>query len=192
MEQLVTCQSCGHQVSAASKFCNECGQRRDVPVLTRQTLTGDPPVYDRRTESTRPRCPGCGGESFRKLSLIHDGGVSHTSSATNGVGVGLGGGIGIGSAKSRGVSVTELARKAAPPQPMKVGALAFFGFIIGFFLVAMLPAGTPGIIAFLLIVGLPVAAGVYASQQNKKYWVPAYAAWQRKFMCERCGEIFAL
>jgi hypothetical protein len=188
--ELVSCQSCGHRMDAASKFCNECGQRRDVPVLTRQTLTGDPPVYDRRSE-TRARCPGCGGEQFRKLSLIHDGGVSHTSSATKGVGVTLGGGIGIGSAKSRGMNVTELARKAAPPEKISLLKAVGAGLFFGFFVAAMLPQGWE-ILALLAFLALPIGAGYWVVKYNRETWAPAYAAWQKRFMCDRCGEVFAL
>jgi hypothetical protein len=186
----VQCMSCKSMVNEQAKFCGECGQRRDVPVLTREAV-GGPPVYDRRTESTRPRCPGCAGETFRKLSLVVSSGVSHVSTRSSGLGVGLGGGIAVGGANTRGVHVTELARKVSPPQPMSVFKAVLLGFLIGAVLSAMMPAGA-SVVAGLLVLAGPIVGGYIAVQHNRNVYAPAYTAWERKFMCDRCGEIFTL
>lgn len=188
--QLVQCLSCGHQVDEATKFCPECGLRRDVPVLTRQSVAG-PPVYDRRTESTRPRCPGCAGEQFRKLSLVFSSGISHVNTRSSGLGVSLGGGVGVGGASTKGVHVTELARKVAPPEPMSLWKAGLIGFVLGAIVVAMLPAGV-GPYATLLVWIVPIGTVWYARKHNREVYAPAYAAWERKFMCDRCGEVFSL
>ena len=189
--QLVSCQSCGHQVAAAVKFCPECGQRRDLPVLSRESLSGALPIQARRTESTRPRCPGCAGEQFRKLSLIYAAGVSHVSTTTGGVGLSLGGAIGLGRAVTEGSHVTELARQAAPPEPMSVTLMAGVTALVGL----LLGLGFGSVWAGLVLV-VPVlfggATAYWVMKYNREVFVPAYSRWERTFMCERCGEIFTL
>ena len=108
---------------------------------------------------------------------------------TSGVGIGLGGGIGFGSAKTTGVHVTELARKAAPPRRMRVIVSGVWGFVGGFvvgFIVASRWASGPMAVAFL---GAG-AATWFAVNHNRTVWRPAMNRWSRSFMCERCGIVF--
>ena len=43
-----------------------------------------------------------------------------------------------------------------------------------------------------LPIGLGGALGYWATKYNREVFTPAYARWQLKFMCDRCGEIFTM
>ena len=113
------------------------------------------------------------------------------NTSSRGIGVGLGGGIGLGGASTKGVHVTELARKVSPPQPMNVFKAIVLGFVIGLVLSAVMPSGA-AVVGGLLVIAAPIVGAYIAIQHNRNVYAPALAAWERKFMCDRCGEVFTL
>ena len=183
---LASCPSCGHTDEDTRKFCAECGMGFAVATAERNVA----PSYDRRDVASRMTCPGCGSEQFKKLSLIRDAGVSHVSTKSGGLGVGLGGSIGIGAAKTTGQHVTELARKAAPPEPKSVAMYLFVGLIAGAVLGGMISSAWTNAPGAFALIGAGVAF-YKVSAYNQGEYQNLMRAWSQKFMCERCGEVFA-
>ena len=110
---LVTCPDCGKEVSDSAPACVGCGRPMEsAPAPTEPSARADPlspPAWE---------CPGCGGSQFKKFSLLYEEHRSTSTSKTTGLGLGLGAGglgLGVGGAKSKGISMTELARRVSPP-----------------------------------------------------------------------------
>lgn len=126
-------------------------------------------------------CTQCNSDQLRKLSLVFESGLSHTSSRTTGVGFGLGGGLGVGSARTHGTSVTATAAKAAPPRkrPLTWPIIALIVFGLW---------GTTPKSYEMLIVAVIAAIVVYNRYRfNSQVWPGLYNTWDRSYLCERCG-----
>lgn len=131
---LVTCVDCGKQISDAAPACIHCG--RPMKDLSRFH-----PIAASQPESQRSnavfRCPKCGSDDVRRLSVVHASGLSTTQSSSSAVGLGVSdeGDLGLagGVLSSSGTQETALARAAAPPTPMTVstGPAATGGAITG-------------------------------------------------------------
>jgi len=76
---------------------------------------------------------------------------------------------------------------AAPPEPMGMGlalALALVGIVVA------LAAGTFGAIAGLLMIAVSGVAVFGAWRHNHDEYPRLLQAWEKTFMCQRCGERF--
>lgn len=74
-------------------------------------------------------CSNCGGTNLRKLSLVHEMGLTFVNGTASGVGVGAGRrgiGVGVSTVRSRGAHTTATAMRAAPPAKKRYGWAAFF------------------------------------------------------------------
>jgi len=113
--------------------------------------------------------------------LIHESGLSFTTSTTQGVGIGTG--LLVGRGVSQGTQMTALSARAAPPWRRQYGAQV--ALAIGAALAAVafsIPALWIGVVVF-------GAAAVVSMRWNATVWPHLYAMWDRRFLCERCGSV---
>ncbi len=139
------------------------------------------------------QCPHCHSDNIQKLSVVYEHGTQNiqTTGRTRGSGIGFGGGglgAGIGSARTttKGKSQSIAAKNAAPPDKKKIIIpIAMMG--VGLLIIKFIHV-FPGL--------LFIAGGGFIFwkfwQYNKNTYPPLYQQWQRSWLCNRCGEIFAL
>ena len=141
-------------------------------------------------------CPACHSRQTKRLSVVYEQGLSviNTSSNTGGVGLGFGGlGVGIARSRTRGVSQTALSQKAAPPAKMGCAKPLVTIFVVYAFLNIFDSQGAN--VANALAAGwlcCSVAAITIVSNYNSKTWPPLKAAWDRTYLCTRCGHMFTV
>lgn len=188
---LVQCPDCGKSVSDKAQHCIHCG----CP-MQYETATSQHPIATSHhpAEPSAQKCPKCGGSAFKKFSLIYEEqrSTGTAKSSTLGVGIGSGGAIGVGGASTstNSVSLTDLARRVAPPVEQHpssdlagVGGVVIgfvIGLIAGSFVLGMFAAAIGGIlIHYFLTVK-------YGPKMKADYEV-AYTQWDKQFLCLQCG-----
>lgn len=131
-------------------------------------------------------CPQCKSDNVQKLSVIYDAGTHkiNTTSSTFGSGVGNRGGFGIGTATTRtqGTSQTKAAEKAAPPKKKNYMWAAII-IAVGLFL-------SIESIAFILVLPIGGYLAYRAYTYNSVNYPPLFSAWEKQWMCNKCGEIY--
>jgi predicted RNA-binding Zn-ribbon protein involved in translation (DUF1610 family) len=118
-------------------------------------------------------CPRCGSAEVRRLSLIHQAGL--TASEKNGA----------------GRMQTVLSKNAAPPamKPrLSWAVLAIASFVV---VVVSLPGETPKTLVPLAVAAFAMAKWLRAVWYNNMVYPGLYSLWEKSFMCGRCGEVFA-
>ena len=159
-----------------------------------------PPEPSSKPDSTSLpawECPKCGGSEIKKFSLLYEEHRSTSTSKTTAVGLGLGAGglgVGVGGASSRGISMTDLARRVSPPAfvPQRLdGTVTAFITLLGMAAVFLaylvwgfLGAGLASPVA--LFVGVFVAAMLSPSEPDPRYRA-ASRRWNQSYLCLRCG-----
>lgn len=128
-------------------------------------------------------CTQCNSGEIRKLSLVFESGLSHTSSRTTGVGFGLGGGLGIGSARTHGTAVTATAAKAAPPQRRPLTWPIISLIVFGLWGLA------PHAQAMFVLAAIAAIIVFNRHRLNTQVWPGLYDTWDRSYLCERCGSM---
>src|SRR5687768_9055346 len=92
---LIECPDCGRQVSDSAALCIHCGRPMQNPGVPKPELqsTDSPAKF---------RCSECGGNAFKKYSLIWDEQRSSGIASSNTIGIGLAasGGLGVGGART--------------------------------------------------------------------------------------------
>ena len=206
-EMTQTCPSCGSTVPRAAKICGACNSYlpREAAVVQPQPIVASALGEATRTHSAmRVECPRCGSEQVQKLSVIYESGVAvvDTTSAGYGIGAtgqGLGGGF--GAAATRGVQVTALAAKAAPPARRNTGRPAIWMLFCGFlpFMLhwfesnGLSPAAPPMVMySSFGIAALAFSILVSNSFWNSTEWPKLYQHWERMYMCNRCGTMLVV
>src|SRR5262245_26473782 len=136
-------------------------------------------------------CTKCGSSEVRRLSLIYEEGLSHsaTQSQTAFGGAAFGS---TASTFSTGTSQTALSKKAAPPTKQHTILWALLVGFLGFCTLA-------GVVNFsfwaLVFGGLTYLAAMKtlkAKAYNAAVFPGERARWERSFMCNRCGGVFAV
>ena len=141
-------------------------------------------------------CPACQSRQTKRLAVVYEQGLSTINAASNTTGLGLGsGGLGVGIARSktRGVSQTVQSKKAAPPEKMGYAKPLLLVFVLYAFLNIFDSLGAN--VANILAAGwlcASVACIAIISNYNSKTWPPLKAAWDRTYLCTRCGHMFTV
>jgi hypothetical protein len=127
-------------------------------------------------------CPNCNSDNIQAFRVAYENGASVSVGKSTGVGVGFSGGgigVGVGSATNTTASMSLIAQKMAPPRLQ----------------------GMPGWFKLLMIVSvvlLPLAfvlwftLGKKIQKENKALHDKQMAAWERSWLCFKCGNAFAL
>jgi hypothetical protein len=157
-----------------------------------------PAMATEHVVDTHLRCPQCGSDDTRKVSLVYGEGTSSISGSVRTYGRSSDGGTGYSFGNLSGSQQTELSRRLAPPaqkqhSPRAVAALFVTLMVVSF--VVLTNGGTPvGVMA----IGLPIAfLAFYAANGDTRAWneteLPKLRAeWERKFLCRRCGVVFEI
>ena len=124
-------------------------------------------------------CSNCNSPDVRKLSLVYESGLSFLNTTTTGAG--FGGAFAVGGAQTKGTQMTATSAKAAPPQKRSNNTAVGFLVISGLLGLAWHFWFIATALALLSIIG--------TNKYNKEQWPPLYAAWDRQYMCGRCGAI---
>jgi hypothetical protein len=135
-------------------------------------------------------CPNCRSTDLKKIPLVYAAGVHDTRGRI--FGWLLGNGLWLG--RYRGTSQSRLSTMLSPPRKLPYG-LPIALWLLGFFpLMVFVVRGklswTMGLIAsvyLFLLPALPIAAFAYNSFVYRR----KYAAWERTFVCQRCGTLLA-
>jgi len=141
-------------------------------------------------------CPKCGTDNVRSVPLIYAEGTTRVEVAAAYIGTKDNYGV----APMFGSSQTLAARRLSPPARKSAEwvagwiVIALAAFIVG----AMFYWGREsyGLGGMLMVVGPIVgimgamATASNVREYNESVWEPAYEAWQRSFLCQRCGTIF--
>lgn len=189
---LVTCPDCGKQVSDAAPACVGCGRPMDgiSASTTRSALVA-------AGQEDSWRCPQCGGSEFKKFSLLYDENRSVLNSKTKALGVGYGPGglgVGVGGATTSGVSMSDLAKRVAPPNRAEMAknddsvALGMIvAFVIAFLVYATVSLGW-AVIAFVVSAfGAALVLGLRQAPAVETRYKAAFSKWSNSYLCLRCG-----
>ncbi|HEX8431190.1 MAG TPA: hypothetical protein VF625_07875 [Longimicrobium sp.] len=205
---LISCEDCGHSVSTRAVACPQCGcpgagaslalAPFAAPLPPAAPDSNDvlpaayasPPLPALAAEPGHPRvalsCPQCGSDNVRRLALIYREGLTQVSLATGGAGAGWGGAGGLAAGTS-GRQQTMASVGAAPPVPTGMGlglALGLLGVLLA------VGAGTMGIVVGLVLLAVSGVAVYGAWNHNQAEYPRLLQAWEKTFMCQRCGERF--
>jgi DNA-directed RNA polymerase subunit RPC12/RpoP len=201
---LITCPDCGSKVSDRASACIHCGRPADSPQVAASVGLSQGKQAGPQGAKSGYACPRCSGEDVKKLSIVHASGSSNLQAMTLVGGAGIGGGelgVGIGAAHTSGIQQTTLSSKVAPPLQRRAMSSAGITFYLICFLSLIFSwvtdVGGPesylwgiGSIACLIVVVVRVHQRRAAMTWNETEWPLLRAAWDRSFMCMRCGHIW--
>lgn len=146
-------------------------------------------------------CPKCGSDHIQTFQMIWDSGTSTAVHDTTGVGVGVGSGggigLGFGGARTQSASVSTLAAKVAPPTAKAIPKFFYFGLVMGALMVLIVKPPTISEMIVVKILGVAAIAGcgynIFRIQKwNKEELPPLVAAWEKQWLCHKCGNSFTL
>jgi len=140
-------------------------------------------------------CPSCNSENTQRLEVIFEHGTDHittTSKTSVRPFMRL---LPSAKAKTRttGIAMSKAAQKAAPP--FKKGyKTPVIGLLIGLGAILYQFGGDFNTLWFIL--GLAAAGGFgwllfTAIRYNVQRWPSDHSAWQKRWMCNKCGVVFA-
>jgi len=136
-------------------------------------------------------CKSCGSSQVRRLSMIYEEGLSHSATQSQTAFGGAGFGT-TASTFSTGTSQTALSKKAAPPTKKHTILLALLAGFLGFCTVAGLANFSFWALVFGGLTYLAVMKTLKAKAYNAMVFPQEHARWERSFMCNRCGGVFAI
>lgn len=189
---LIECPDCGKQISDAAPACLGCGRPNSGSNV--QAVDEAGPAAPAPAKPGTWLCGKCGSSNIKKYSLIHEMGMSDTSSLTAGLAVGATGGgmgVGVGGARTKGESATRLSQRVAPPELQKPDGCA-----------RMLFMGVVAVVVWIVL-GIGWALGLIAvsvvmitksdRKQSELYEEKHSAAmtlWDKKYLCMQCATDF--
>jgi hypothetical protein len=137
-------------------------------------------------------CPNCNSTDLKKLSLIYAAGASESRGRILGFFVGSGNGLLFG--KYTGTSQSRLSKTAAPPGKLPFATPTIL-WLLGFFVV-MAFAGRGRLSTLMAIVSafylfLLPAYVIGALFYNFLVRPKKHKAWEKEFLCQRCGTVVA-
>jgi hypothetical protein len=129
------------------------------------------------------QCPNCQSQNVQKLTVVYEQGTSEIHAS--GTSFTSHGDQGVEYTSTHGQSQSILAQKASPP-PKQSSGLGILLIIGGIILLAI----QVWIAVVVLVIG--VLAWASAGDYNKKQWPALYDEWNRKWHCNKCGEIYSV
>jgi DNA-directed RNA polymerase subunit RPC12/RpoP len=237
LESATVCPACG-AARYDSPLTGSFEKQGDHPSTANQPTAVPPPrstTKEAATSQPKWQCPECRSENVQRLSVIYSEGSISSTQKVAAIGLGdssqgaaLGGAAGQVFGTSSSILATNAAPPTAPRPPDTADNSAGIGCLV-FVLVGFLALSISGVIAealsdhypnaspgglFLLVVGISVSLGVWASgsasraykqsqdakrqpelaayNQARVIYNEAMAKWQRSYFCHRCGNIFEL
>jgi hypothetical protein len=139
-------------------------------------------------------CTQCGSTEVRRLSLIYEEGLAIISTQSQTAGVGFGGGgasFGSASTHTTGTQQTALSKKAAPPTKKHTILWAMLAGFVGLVALSGISHFSFWTLVFAGLTYLCVQKALKAKAYNAMVFPEEHARWQRSFMCNRCGGVFA-
>jgi hypothetical protein len=151
-------------------------------------------------------CPACGSEDIKSLRIIHEHGTSTGRGISTGWVQGAGSQPGhLAQFNTTTRTVTEAARKAAPPRKRWNGiVLIVIGAVVAIiaaWLGSSLTADTDGTftsgVIIVVAIGVLLVIGgfiltVFDAGYNRSVYPDAIARWDRSWQCQRCGKVFTI
>ncbi len=147
-------------------------------------------------------CPKCNSENTQRLDIAYKSGVSNVSGTTNNIGVGMsssGLGIGVSEGNFSGTQESLFSNSIKPPEKKSAGCITGIGvFILIPFIIVFLGMGVGGnfeqfmfsLTGVLIGIGIIWIDRLQRNRFNRDEYEPKYRAYQKKFICHRCGNIF--
>jgi hypothetical protein len=140
-------------------------------------------------------CKTCNSENVQRLSVIYEYGTQHINTSSQSVGVGVGGTTIVAGVdtKTKGVSQSILAEKAAPPKKNSY-LLATFLLLVGAYLIWVGVSygfklwiwGVVGLVLF----GLGVKVYSVTKRYNSRSFPKKLNDWKNSWFCNKCGNIY--
>lgn len=139
-------------------------------------------------------CRKCGSDNTQRVAMAFQSGT--TTGRTTGVGFAPGAGMIIGGTRTD--TQTELARRLSPPVPPgypsgNVVAALFGGFFVGAIFMAGVKFPILGGLLFTAWFGAGVTLAVLAHKGHvvrMTTYQQQWAIWNKRWICNRCGEIW--
>jgi hypothetical protein len=150
------------------------------------------------------RCQKCNSTDLKKASLAHQEGLFRSKGRTRLRAVVVGGGgpdLVVGRATTRGTEQSALSKQLSPPAKwsyLKVGSWSVLTFLcLGWIVFYVNTVATnsstvssPSLTIFVLIsVAILVLLLFFVWKHNHSTYQTRFAAWDRSFICPRCGGI---
>lgn len=164
---------------------------------------GNPPALFAR-RSVELECPKCGSIDLKKVSLVYQDGLSQMKARSRHFGFLLGTAgpaIVTGTSVKHGILQSELSESLNPPARWSYAKLVGGSFVLTCFAlfayVIFVSASAPPVSTLpvkLYVFLAPVAFVVLAAlfwRHNNLVYPRQYAAWDRSFLCQRCGTVSA-
>lgn len=162
---------------------------------------GTPPALFAR-RSVELQCPKCGSIDLKKVSLIYQDGLSQAKSRGHLIGLLFGGSgpvIVTGTSVKHGILQSELSKSLNPPVKWSYAKLVAGSFALTCFAlfayVIFVSASAPPVstLPVKLYVFLAPFAFVLLTalfwRHNHLVYPSQYAAWDRSYLCQRCGAV---
>ncbi|EDZ89885.1 hypothetical protein [Francisella tularensis] len=142
-------------------------------------------------------CTNCNSENTQRLEVIFHDGTSHINTSSRTAGTSLTnpiGGLFGAKTKTKGISMSTAAQKAAPPAKKSFKASIIL-IIIGAFWTYMNTINHFDFISAIIGIAL-IAGGGYLGYRSFKYnsevFPGLYNHWLNSWMCNKCGTIFTV
>ncbi|MCL6445916.1 MAG: hypothetical protein K6T83_21145 [Alicyclobacillus sp.] len=142
-------------------------------------------------------CPHCGSDNVQNFPVLHAHGTSVIETTSHTVGIGaVGGRLGIGGGRTRhrGVEQTQIGAMTAPPgkKGLKWKIIGFLFFVYALIYTVVGHGPGYGILFSLIMLCVFGYFGYRTFQYNRMVWPTLYEQWTRKWLCNKCGNVFEL
>lgn len=139
-------------------------------------------------------CRKCGSDNTQRVAMAFQSGT--VTGRTTGVGFAPGAGVIVGGVRTN--TQTELARQVAPPTPPaypsgNVVAAVFGGLVVGAVFLAAINSKPLGMLFFLAWLGCGIVLAVVSHRGHvgrMTTYQTQWAIWNKRWICNRCGEIW--
>ena len=137
-------------------------------------------------------CPNCKSDNTQTLAMIFDAGTTTGTSVSRTHGGGFFNILPTFRAKSKTKSVSQsnLAIKAAPPEKKKIVASILIAIIALLLAFGQISPFNFMFVVFLVIAIVAGYLAYLAMDYNKKTWPGEFEKWQKSWKCHKCGNVW--